>query len=253
MSTALWQRKWAQRCGSENEHSVVAAKMSTALWQRKWAQCCGSENEHGVVAAKMSTALWQRKWAQRCDSENEHCVVTAKISTVLWQRKWAQRCDSENEHSVVTAIVLYWCYSADNDSGGTAVVTSRGQYWDNDVHISVSDGNWQRFDPGGGGGYLGQVLLGMCRWPLRTPHPIIVYSVANYRPHLSHFWANVIVISRTEFNAIRLLNIKTTAGTIFQPRVFLFLNFCLPEFSYPKHPENLRNHSSNTTKNVTPL
>ena len=61
----------------------------------------------------------------------------------------------------------------------------------------------------------------------------VVYSVANYRPHLGHFWANVIVISRTEFNASRLLNIKTTAGTIFQPRIFLFLNPFLPEFSYP--------------------
>ena len=64
------------------------------------------------------------------------------------------------------------------------------------------------------GGYLGQVLLGMSRWPLRTPTPL-VYSVAIYRPHLSHFWANVVVISRTEFNASRLLNIKTTAGTSF--------------------------------------
>ena len=53
----------------------------------------------------------------------------------------------------------------------------------------------------------------------QQPNPIIVYSVASYRPHLSHFWANVIVISRTEFNASRLLNIKTTAGTIFQPRI----------------------------------
>ena len=24
----------------------------------------------------------------------------------------------------------------------------------------------------GGGGYLGHVLLGMCRWPLRTPTPL---------------------------------------------------------------------------------
>ena len=54
------------------------------------------------------------------------------------------------------------------------------------------------------------------------PQPNIVYSVANYRPHLSHFLANVIVISRTEFNASRLLNIKTTTGTIFQPPIFLF-------------------------------
>ena len=40
----------------------------------------------------------------------------------------------------------------------------------------------------GGGGYLGQFLL--CNIvPLTSPnpYPIIVYSVANFRPHLSHF------------------------------------------------------------------
>ena len=25
----------------------------------------------------------------------------------------------------------------------------------------------------------------------QSPYPILVYSVANYRPHLSHFWANM--------------------------------------------------------------
>ena len=102
------------------------------------------------------------------------------------------------------------------------------------------------------GGYLGKFRW-VCTAGLSEPHPIIVYSVANYRPQLSHFWANVTVISRTEFNAIRLLNIKTIAGTIFQPRIFLFLNPCLPELSYPRNPENVRPHSSNSTKNVTPL
>ena len=53
--------------------------------------------------------------------------------------------------------------------------------------------------------------------------------------------------------ASRLLNIKTTAEAIFQPRMFLFLNPCLPELSYPKNPENLRPHSSNSTKNVASL
>ena len=49
-----------------------------------------------------------------------------------------------------------------------------------------------QFTRGGGRGYLGKFLLGMCRWPLRAPYPIIVYSsVANYRPHLSHFWVNM--------------------------------------------------------------
>ena len=32
--------------------------------------------------------------------------------------------------------------------------------------------------------------------------------------------------------------------------IFLFLNSCLPEFSYPRNPENERPHSSNSTKNV---
>ena len=38
----------------------------------------------------------------------------------------------------------------------------------------------------------------------------------------------------------------------FQPRVFLFFNSCLPELPYPRNPENVRPHSSNSTnKNVT--
>ena len=105
----------------------------------------------------------------------------------------------------------------------------------------------------GGGGVLGSGFAGYVPLASQNPYPIIVYSVAKYRPHLSHFWANVIVISRTEFNASRLLNIKTTEGTIFQLRLFLFLNPCLPKFSYPQNPENVRPHSSNSTKNVTPL
>ena len=114
---------------------------------------------------------------------------------------------------------------------------------------------WQFFEssPPGGRGVLGSGFAGYVPLASQNSHPIIVYSVANYRPHLSHFWANVIVISRTEFNTSRLLNIKKTAGTIFQPQIFLFLNPCLSEFSYPKHSENLLPHSSNSTENVTPL
>ena len=99
------------------------------------------------------------------------------------------------------------------------------------------------------GGVLGLRFAGYMPLASQNPYPTVVYSVISYRPHLSHFWANVIVVSRTEFNASRLLNIKTTAGTIFQP----FLNPCLPEFSYPKNTENVRPYSSNSTENVTPL
>ena len=90
---------------------------------------------------------------------------------------------------------------------------------------------------GGGGGLTWVKFCWVCAAGFSEPYPIIVNSVTSYRPNLSHFWANVIVISTTEFNASRLLNIKTTAETIFQPRIFLFLNLCLPEFSYPKIPE----------------
>ena len=45
-----------------------------------------------------------------------------------------------------------------------------------------------------GGGVLGSIFAGYV--PLASPnlYPIIVYSVANYRPHVSHFWANILQI-----------------------------------------------------------
>ena len=43
----------------------------------------------------------------------------------------------------------------------------------------------------GGGGVLGLIFAGYVPLASQSPSPIIVYSVANYRPRLSHFWANV--------------------------------------------------------------
>ena len=48
--------------------------------------------------------------------------------------------------------------------------------------------------PGGGGGgrgALGSIFAGYLPLASQSPYPIIVYSVANYRPHLSHFSGNV--------------------------------------------------------------
>ena len=39
------------------------------------------------------------------------------------------------------------------------------------------------------GGVLGPSFAGYVPLASQNPYPIIVYSVANYRPHLSHFWA----------------------------------------------------------------
>ena len=50
-------------------------------------------------------------------------------------------------------------------------------------------------EPGGGGGegYLGQVLR-VCAAGISEPRPhyslFLGYFVANYKPHLSHIWAN---------------------------------------------------------------
>ena len=46
--------------------------------------------------------------------------------------------------------------------------------------------------PGGGGGgaVLGLIFAEYLPLASQSPYPIIVYSVASYRPYLSHFWAN---------------------------------------------------------------
>ena len=40
-------------------------------------------------------------------------------------------------------------------------------------------------------GVLGSIFAGYVLLASPNPYPIIVYSVASYRPHVSHFWANI--------------------------------------------------------------
>ena len=107
-------------------------------------------------------------------------------------------------------------------------------------------------------GFAGYVWLAS-----QNPYPIIVYSVANYRPHLSHFWVNVIVISRTEFSASRLINVKTTAGTIFQLQSSYFQIPAYQNFLISKLPKicdpilvtllkMLPHYSQSSCENATP-
>ena len=44
------------------------------------------------------------------------------------------------------------------------------------------------YPPAGGGGVLGLIFAGYMPLASQNPYPIIVNSVAKYRPHLSHFW-----------------------------------------------------------------
>ena len=41
--------------------------------------------------------------------------------------------------------------------------------------------------PGGGGGVFRSGFAGYVPLASQNPYPIIIYSVTNYRPHLSHF------------------------------------------------------------------
>ena len=60
-----------------------------------------------------------------------------------------------------------------------------------------------------GGGLLGVIFARYVPLTSQNPYPIIVYSVLNYKPHLSHFWTNVIFRDpslRTFYLYIYLIN-----------------------------------------------
>ena len=56
--------------------------------------------------------------------------------------------------------------------------------------------SWTGHQPGrgggGGGGVLGLMFAGYVPLASQSPHPILVYFSANYRPHLSHMLETVI-------------------------------------------------------------
>ena len=43
----------------------------------------------------------------------------------------------------------------------------------------------------GGGGGFGLMFAGYVPLASENPYRVMVYSVGNYRPHLSHFWAKL--------------------------------------------------------------
>ena len=49
----------------------------------------------------------------------------------------------------------------------------------------------------GGGGLLWLIFAGFVLLTSQNPFPILVYSGAKYRPHLGHFWENVIFVITT--------------------------------------------------------
>ena len=94
---------------------------------------------------------------------------------------------------------------------------------------------------------MGQVLLGtVCAVGLSEPLPYYSLFMANYRAQLL---GKCHCDFKNEFNASRLLTIKTTAGTILTANLPSFKSLLTRTF-LSQNPENVQPHSSNSTKNV---
>ena len=61
---------------------------------------------------------------------------------------------------------------------------------------------------GGGGRALGSIFAGYVPLASQSPYPILVYSVANYRPHVSHFYGNVNFAIPTESLSVYACTLK---------------------------------------------
>ena len=67
--------------------------------------------------------------------------------------------------------------------------------------------SWTGHQPGRDGGVLGLMFARYVPLASQSPHPILVYFSANYRPHLSHILENVIF-------AIPTLSLSIYASTL---------------------------------------
>ena len=81
----------------------------------------------------------------------------------------------------------------------TRTITKRAVAWvavQSECPVPLRTRNFRNFKPElpgveGGGGGTWDSFCWVCVAGLLEPLPIIVYFVANYRPHLSHVWANM--------------------------------------------------------------
>ena len=92
----------------------------------------------------------------------------------------------------------------------------------------------------------------------QSPYPIIVYSVANYRPHLSHFWANMYfhapsLVTFYFYELTHFLDgMKNTLLFVTNILVHL-LTVNMKNCLNPPKSENVRPHYSQSSReNVTP-
>ena len=62
----------------------------------------------------------------------------------------------------------------------------------------------------GGGGVLGLMFAGYVPLASQSPYPIIIYFLANFRPHLSHNFRDPSLV--TFYLCIYLINVVSSGG-----------------------------------------
>ena len=110
-----------------------------------------------------------------------------------------------------------------------------------------------------GGGVLGLIFGWYVPLASQSPYPITVYSVANYRPHLSHFNKYLIFSIPTSSLSIFMnwpcfrLNEEHFTFHLQYKHSGTFANRKYEERSYPKKAENVRPILKKLSENATTL
>ena len=100
-------------------------------------------------------------------------IATPRVQSIL--ESWISLSELSNDKTDMCKIYWQWSGSVQNPLLDTAKLQSHSLQqtvnydWLVLQMFSSSFGNFARR---GGWGYLAQFLLGMCRWPLRTPTPL---------------------------------------------------------------------------------
>ena len=112
----------------------------------------------------------------------------------------------------------------------------------------------------GGGGYLGQFLLGMCRWPRNTPTPLqsILWPIIDpvsvtFRKICNFRDPNLVTFYFYELTHFFKWNEEHFVFHLQYKHSITFADRKYEELSYPKKSENVWPHSSNSIENETPL
>ena len=108
------------------------------------------------------------------------------------------------EYEIVVAVMSLWISKIGVVTEVTSATESRSEEnkfpsdsaydWFRRVRSSENqiDEFWKQKGPGGGRGELfGSIFAGYVPLASESPYPIIVYSLANYRPNFSHFGAKM--------------------------------------------------------------